>query len=120
MIFSILSVNCSHLCIIYVKIFEKILSGGLEVSFSIVGISGTDKWFWKGRFSSRKKVHTQSLSVLQHFLHYPTVPMKVKSPVPVGEVNLDCLSRMAIELTSIELFCHKQLVNYAVAQAKNG
>ena len=33
--FSILSVNCSHLCIIYVKIFEKILSGGLEVSFSI-------------------------------------------------------------------------------------
>ena len=33
--FSILSVNCSHLRIIYVKIFEKILSGGLEVSFSI-------------------------------------------------------------------------------------
>ena len=33
--FSILSVKCSHLCIIYVKIFEKILSGGLEVSFSI-------------------------------------------------------------------------------------
>ena len=27
--------NCSHLCIIYVKIFEKIFSGGLEVSFSI-------------------------------------------------------------------------------------
>ena len=34
--FSILSVNCSHVCIIYVKIYEKILSGGLEVSFSIV------------------------------------------------------------------------------------
>ena len=34
--FSIFSVNCSHLCIIYVKVFEKILSGGLEVSFSIV------------------------------------------------------------------------------------
>ena len=33
--FSILSVNCSHLCIINVKIYEKILSGGLEVSFSI-------------------------------------------------------------------------------------
>ena len=33
--FSILSVNCSHVCIIYVKIYEKILSGGLEVSFSI-------------------------------------------------------------------------------------
>ena len=33
--FSILSVNCSHSCIIYAKIFEKILSGGLEVSFSI-------------------------------------------------------------------------------------
>ena len=33
--FSILSVNCSHLCIIYVKIFDKNLSGGLEVSFSI-------------------------------------------------------------------------------------
>ena len=36
---SILSVNCSHLCSIYVKIFEKILSGGLEVSFSISGWS---------------------------------------------------------------------------------
>ena len=35
LLFSILSVNCSHLCIIFVKIFEKILSGGLEVSFSI-------------------------------------------------------------------------------------
>ena len=33
--FSILSVNFNHLCIIYVKIFEKILSGGLEVSFTI-------------------------------------------------------------------------------------
>ena len=33
--FSILSVNCSHLCIIYVKMLEKTLSGGLEVSFSI-------------------------------------------------------------------------------------
>ena len=32
---SILSVNCSHLCIIYVEIYEKILSGGLEVSLSI-------------------------------------------------------------------------------------
>ena len=34
--FSILSVNCSHVCIIYVKIHEKISSGGLEVSLSIV------------------------------------------------------------------------------------
>ena len=34
--YSILSVNCSNLCIIYVKIYEKISSGGLEVSFSIV------------------------------------------------------------------------------------
>ena len=33
---AILSVNCSHLCIIYVKIYEKISSGGLDVSFSIV------------------------------------------------------------------------------------
>ena len=33
--FSILSVNCSHLCIIYVKIYVKISSGGLEVSLSI-------------------------------------------------------------------------------------
>ena len=40
--FSILSVNCSHLCIIYVKIYEKILSGGLEVSFSICSIC--DPW----------------------------------------------------------------------------
>ena len=30
--FYILSVNCSHVCIIYVKIYEKISSGGLEVS----------------------------------------------------------------------------------------
>ena len=35
---SILSVNCSHLCVIYVKICEKISSGGLEVTFSIDGI----------------------------------------------------------------------------------
>ena len=33
--FSILSVNFSHVCIIYVKIYEKMLSGGLEVSLSI-------------------------------------------------------------------------------------
>ena len=30
-----MSVNCSHVCFIYVKIYEKISSGGLEVSFSI-------------------------------------------------------------------------------------
>ena len=33
--FSILNVNCSHVCIIYAKIYEKISSGGLEVSLSI-------------------------------------------------------------------------------------
>ena len=33
--FAILSVNCSHVCFIYVKIYEKISSGGLEVSLSI-------------------------------------------------------------------------------------
>ena len=33
--FSVLSVNFSHVCIIYVKISEKISSGGLEVSLSI-------------------------------------------------------------------------------------
>ena len=33
--FSILSVNFSHVCIIYVKIYEKMSSGGLEVSLSI-------------------------------------------------------------------------------------
>ena len=33
--FSILSANFSHVCIIYVKIYEKITSGGLEVSLSI-------------------------------------------------------------------------------------
>ena len=36
--FSILSVNCSHVCIIYAKIYEKISSGGLEVSLSIIFI----------------------------------------------------------------------------------
>ena len=30
-----LSVNCSHVCFIYVEIYEKISSGGLEVSLSI-------------------------------------------------------------------------------------
>ena len=31
-----MSVNFSHVCIIYVKIYEKMSSGGLEVSLSIV------------------------------------------------------------------------------------
>ena len=31
-----MSVNCSHVCIIYAEIYEKISSGGLEVSLSIV------------------------------------------------------------------------------------
>ena len=31
----ILSVNFSYLCFIYAEIFEKMLSGGLEVPFSI-------------------------------------------------------------------------------------
>ena len=35
LIFSILSVNLSHVRIIYVKIYEKMSSGGLEVSLSI-------------------------------------------------------------------------------------
>ena len=35
LIFHILSVNCSHVCFIYVKIYMKISSGGLEVSLSI-------------------------------------------------------------------------------------
>ena len=34
--FSILSVNYSHVCIIYGKIYEKKSSGGLEASLSIV------------------------------------------------------------------------------------
>ena len=34
--FSILSVNFSHVCILYVKIYEKMSSGGLEVSLSIL------------------------------------------------------------------------------------
>ena len=29
---------------------------------------------------------------VQHVLHYPTVPMKVKTPALIGEVNLGCLS----------------------------
>ena len=32
---SILSVNVSYVCFIYAEIFEKMSSGGLEVSFSI-------------------------------------------------------------------------------------
>ena len=34
--FYILSANSSHVCNIYVKIYEKISSGGLEVSLSIL------------------------------------------------------------------------------------
>ena len=34
LIFSILSVNCSHVCFIYVKIYEKISSCGLRVRFA--------------------------------------------------------------------------------------
>ena len=37
--FSILNVNYSRVCIIYVKIYEKISSGGLEVSLSIIKIN---------------------------------------------------------------------------------
>ena len=29
---------------------------------------------------------------VQHVLHYPTVPMKVKTPALIGEVNLGCLT----------------------------
>ena len=29
---------------------------------------------------------------VQHVLYYPTVPMKVKTPALIGEVNLVCLS----------------------------
>ena len=29
---------------------------------------------------------------VQHVLHYPTVPMEVKSRALIGEVNLGCLS----------------------------
>ena len=33
--FSILSVNLSYVCFIFAEVFEKMSSGGLEVSFSI-------------------------------------------------------------------------------------
>ena len=33
-----LSVNFSYVCIIYAEIFEKVSSGGLEISFSIFGV----------------------------------------------------------------------------------
>ena len=29
---------------------------------------------------------------VHYVLHYPTVPMKVKTPALIGEVNLGCLS----------------------------
>ena len=31
---------------------------------------------------------------VQHVLNYPTVPMKVKTPALIGEVNLGCLSTL--------------------------
>ena len=62
-----MSVNCSHLCIICVKIFEKILSGGLEVSFSIVssvnGVAATTFYYsgikdWNSLPSDVKQKYT--------------------------------------------------------------
>ena len=61
---------------------------------------------------------------VQHVLHYPTVPMKVKTPALIaggGGVDLGCLSilfklngdRTNIDSLSVIL---KQLVNYAVAR----
>ena len=61
----------------------------LEISTKIYVtlISSTNKWFWNGRISSRKKVDTQSKfgigplqrPLLQRVLHYPSVPMKVST-----------------------------------------
>ena len=42
---------------------------------------------------------------VQHVLHYPTVPMKVKTPALIGEVNLGCLS--ILEQTLILFFIEK-------------
>ena len=53
---------------------------------------------------------------VQHVLHYPTVPMKVKSPALIWDVNLGCLS-MAIELTSIELICHFKTVGQSCSRS---
>ena len=36
--FSIVSVNFSHVRIVYIKIYEKMSSGGLEVSLSICNV----------------------------------------------------------------------------------
>ena len=48
-----MSVNCSHVCIIYVKIYEKTSRGGLDVSFSIVIIASLDsKQMGHTRFAS--------------------------------------------------------------------
>ena len=37
---SMLSVNFSYVCFIYVEMFENVSSGGLEVSFSILSYQG--------------------------------------------------------------------------------
>ena len=37
-------------------------------------------------------LQTEGRSSVQHVLHYPTVPMKVKTQALIGEVNLGCLS----------------------------
>ena len=43
-------------------------------------------------FLQKEGRYTEPFSVLQRILHYPTVPMNVKSPALMGEVNLGCLS----------------------------
>ena len=37
-------------------------------------------------------LQTESRYSVQHVLHYPTVPMNVKTPALIGVVNLGCLS----------------------------
>ena len=66
---------------------------------------------------------TKSFSAKRFTLPHPTD--ESKSLALVGEINFGCLihplfSRMLIELTSIELTCHQQLVNHAVTRTKRG
>ena len=37
---------------------------------------------------------------VQHVLHYPTVPMKVKTPALIGEVNLGYIHPLLVEWQS--------------------
>ena len=54
-----MSVNFGHVCIIYVKIYEKMSSGGLEVSFSIYKSADHNKGQHAKSYLAQKLIKTK-------------------------------------------------------------